>query len=133
MTWCGTWSTPRSATRRPETNCWLSWTTTTRTSRPPRPRPRHPREALRRDEDHHQQGVPDGGGGGVPAAQVRRQDPCRRPVHREDQGLTLAGAGVSGVSGTAVAATAAGALLLWSGIKGASVTTALRDLLSGKV
>jgi hypothetical protein len=43
----------------------------------------------------------------------------------------LASSGLSGVSGTAVAATAAGALLIWSGIKGASVTTALRDAISG--
>ena len=38
---------------------------------------------------------------------------------------------VQGVSGTAVAATAAGAVLLWSGIKGASVTSSLRSVLSG--
>jgi hypothetical protein len=37
----------------------------------------------------------------------------------------------SGVSGIAVAATAAGALLVWSGLKGASVTQNLRLLLSG--
>lgn len=36
------------------------------------------------------------------------------------------------VNGLGVAAVAAGALLLWSGIKGASVTTSLRDLIGGK-
>ncbi len=35
------------------------------------------------------------------------------------------------VNGAGVAATAAGAVLLWSGIKGASVTSSLRSLLSG--
>jgi cell wall-associated NlpC family hydrolase len=39
---------------------------------------------------------------------------------------------VQGVNGMAIAATAAGALFIYSGIKGASVTTALRTLLSGK-
>lgn len=43
----------------------------------------------------------------------------------------MAGSGVSGVSGTAVAATAAGGLLLWSGLKGASVSQSLRSVLSG--
>lgn len=43
-----------------------------------------------------------------------------------------AGSGLGGVSGTAVAATAAGGILLWSGIKGASVTGSLRSLVSGK-
>jgi cell wall-associated NlpC family hydrolase len=42
------------------------------------------------------------------------------------------GSGLGGVSGTAVAATAAGAVLVWSGIKGTSVTGALRSLLSGQ-
>lgn len=42
------------------------------------------------------------------------------------------GPGVSGVSGTAVAATAAGALLVWSGLKGANVSQSLRSLLSGQ-
>jgi cell wall-associated NlpC family hydrolase len=37
----------------------------------------------------------------------------------------------SGVSGPAVAATAAGALLIWSGLKGASITNSLRSLISG--
>lgn len=44
----------------------------------------------------------------------------------------MAGSGLSGVSGTAVAATAAGGLLLWSGVKGASLTGALRSLLAGR-
>lgn len=44
----------------------------------------------------------------------------------------MAGSGVQGVSGTAVAATAAGGLLLWSGLKGASVSQNLRSLLSGQ-
>jgi hypothetical protein len=39
---------------------------------------------------------------------------------------------VNGVSATAVAATAAGGLLVWSGIKGANITTDLRDLISGE-
>jgi hypothetical protein len=43
----------------------------------------------------------------------------------------LAGSGVSGVSGTAVAAAAAGGLLLWSALKGASVSQSLRSVLSG--
>lgn len=38
---------------------------------------------------------------------------------------------VSGVNGMAVAATAGGALLIWSGIKGASVSSSLKDLISG--
>jgi hypothetical protein len=37
-----------------------------------------------------------------------------------------------GVNGLAVAASFAGALLVWSGIKGASVTSSLRSLLSGQ-
>ena len=36
-----------------------------------------------------------------------------------------------GVNGLAVAATGAGVLLVWSGVKGASVTGSLRSLLSG--
>lgn len=40
---------------------------------------------------------------------------------------------VEGVSGMAIAATGAGALLVWSGIKGYSVTTSLKSLLSGQV
>lgn len=40
--------------------------------------------------------------------------------------------GVQGVNGTAVAAASAGALLIWSGIKGASVTGSLRSLISGR-
>jgi hypothetical protein len=40
--------------------------------------------------------------------------------------------GLTGVSGTAIAAAFAGLLLVWSGIKGAKVTTALRSVLSGK-
>lgn len=40
--------------------------------------------------------------------------------------------GQGGVNGLGVAAVAAGALLVWSGIKGASVTTALRSLISGQ-
>lgn len=39
---------------------------------------------------------------------------------------------VNGVSATAVAATAAGGLLVWSGIRGANITTDLRDLISGQ-
>ncbi len=39
---------------------------------------------------------------------------------------------VQGVSGTAVAATAAGGLLLWSGIKGAGISQSFRSLLSGQ-
>jgi hypothetical protein len=39
---------------------------------------------------------------------------------------------VNGVSGSAVAATAAGGLLVWSGIKGANITNDLRGLISGK-
>lgn len=39
---------------------------------------------------------------------------------------------VQGVNGLAVATAAAGALLAWSGFKGAKVTTALRSLLSGQ-
>ena len=39
---------------------------------------------------------------------------------------------VQGVNGIAVAAAAAGTLLLWSGFKGAKATTALRQLLSGQ-
>lgn len=39
---------------------------------------------------------------------------------------------VSGVNGMAIAATAGGALLIWSGIKGASVTSSLKDLISGQ-
>ncbi len=42
------------------------------------------------------------------------------------------GSGLTGVNGIAVAAAAAGILLIWSGIKGAKVTTALRSVLSGK-
>jgi hypothetical protein len=37
-----------------------------------------------------------------------------------------------GISGTAVAAVFAGGILLWSGIKGFSVSTTFRDLLAGK-
>lgn len=40
--------------------------------------------------------------------------------------------GVAGVNGIALGATAAGAVLLWSGVKGTSVTGSLRALLSGK-
>jgi len=40
--------------------------------------------------------------------------------------------GVEGVSGLAVAATAGGALLLWSGLKGAKVSTALGSVISGQ-
>jgi cell wall-associated NlpC family hydrolase len=40
--------------------------------------------------------------------------------------------GVEGVPGTAVAATAAGALLIWSGIKGRRVTDSLRAVISGQ-
>jgi cell wall-associated NlpC family hydrolase len=40
--------------------------------------------------------------------------------------------GTEGVPGTAVAATAAGTLLLWSGIKGRRVTDSLRSLISGQ-
>ncbi len=40
--------------------------------------------------------------------------------------------GVQGVSGTAVAATAAGGVLVWSGLKGARVSGSLRNLLSGE-
>lgn len=36
-----------------------------------------------------------------------------------------------GLSGTAVAAVGAGAMLLWSGLKGASVTATLQDLIRG--
>lgn len=39
---------------------------------------------------------------------------------------------VQGVNGMAVAAAAAGTLLLWSGFKGAGVTATLRQLLAGK-
>ncbi len=39
---------------------------------------------------------------------------------------------VSGVSGLAAAAAGTGALLLWSGIKGANMSKALRSVLSGK-
>jgi len=42
------------------------------------------------------------------------------------------GSGVSGVSGTAVASTAAGALLIVSGVKGWGVSQSLRSVLSGK-
>lgn len=44
----------------------------------------------------------------------------------------MGGSGLGGVPGPAVLATAAGAVLLWSGVKGVSVTGALRSLLSGK-
>jgi cell wall-associated NlpC family hydrolase len=40
--------------------------------------------------------------------------------------------GVEGVPGTAVGATAAGMLLIWSGIKGRRVTDSLRSLISGQ-
>jgi lysozyme-like protein len=40
--------------------------------------------------------------------------------------------GVAGVNGIALAAAAAGAVLLWSGVKGTSVTGSLRSLISGK-
>jgi hypothetical protein len=43
----------------------------------------------------------------------------------------MAGSGLQGVSGTAVAATAAGGVLLWSGIRGLSVSQSLRSVLSG--
>jgi hypothetical protein len=39
---------------------------------------------------------------------------------------------MSDVSGTAVAATAAGAVLVWSGVKGTSLVATLRSLVSGK-
>lgn len=39
---------------------------------------------------------------------------------------------LQGTSGMAVAASAAGALLIWSGIKGRSVTTSLKSLISGQ-
>jgi len=39
---------------------------------------------------------------------------------------------VQGVNGIAVAAAAAGTLLLWSGLRGAKVTTAVRQLASGQ-
>lgn len=39
---------------------------------------------------------------------------------------------INGVSATAVGATGIGALLVWSGIKGANVTTDLRSLISGE-
>jgi hypothetical protein len=39
---------------------------------------------------------------------------------------------VQGVNGMAIAAVGAGVLFVWSGIKGAPITTALRSLLSGK-
>jgi hypothetical protein len=42
------------------------------------------------------------------------------------------GSGLGGVPGTAVAAAAAGAVLVWSGVKGTSVTGTLRSLISGK-
>jgi cell wall-associated NlpC family hydrolase len=38
---------------------------------------------------------------------------------------------VQGVSGIAVASTAAGGILIWSGIKGASITDSLRSLITG--
>jgi cell wall-associated NlpC family hydrolase len=44
----------------------------------------------------------------------------------------LPGAGLGGVPGPAVLATAAGAVLVWSGVRGVSVTGALRSLISGK-
>lgn len=40
--------------------------------------------------------------------------------------------GVQGVNGMAIAATASGALLIWSGLKGRSVTTSLKSLISGQ-
>lgn len=39
---------------------------------------------------------------------------------------------ISGVNGLAVAATAGGAVLVWSGLKGASVTNSLKSLVSGQ-
>jgi cell wall-associated NlpC family hydrolase len=39
---------------------------------------------------------------------------------------------MDGISGTALAATSAGILFLWSAVKGASVTTTLRELIAGK-
>lgn len=39
---------------------------------------------------------------------------------------------MQGINGIAIAAAGAGALLLWSGMKGTSVTTALRELLAGQ-
>lgn len=44
----------------------------------------------------------------------------------------MGGAGLGGVPGPAVLATAAGAVLVWSGVRGVSVTGALRSLISGK-
>src|ERR1039457_3696816 len=39
---------------------------------------------------------------------------------------------LQGVSGIAVASTAAGGILIWSGVKGANVTSSLKSLISGQ-
>lgn len=47
-------------------------------------------------------------------------------------GPAAAGSGTQGVSGAAVAAAAAGGVLIWSGLKGAGVSQVLRSVLSGR-
>src|SRR5215471_17367643 len=60
--------------------------------------------------------------------QVRGQAAGRRAVRRQAE-VAVAGQGISGL---AVAAAGAGAMLAWSGIRGTRVTVALREILGGQ-